>query len=93
MNIVRNLLSEITAAPSLLARLGDDADLARHGVSSGDLIRLVVTLEERYGLAIDADDLDGLRTLGDFERLAHRQLDPYGVNTRCGANERQIRNV
>lgn len=93
MSIVRDRLNEIMTAPSLLARIGDEEDIVRAGVNSGDLIRLVAILEERYGLRIDADDLDGLKTLADFERLARRQIDLQEVNTRHGAEERQAENV
>ncbi|MEU6862237.1 acyl carrier protein [Streptomyces sp. NPDC046876] len=71
MSSVRALLREITGLTALVDRLDAEADLITSGVDSGDLIRLVVRLEEERGAEISAEELDGLTTIAAFERLLH----------------------
>lgn len=41
---------------------------------SADLLNLVVAVEDRYGIAIDEEDLTELRTVDDLYRLTLRRL-------------------
>lgn len=70
--LVRSLLVDITNAPALVDRLPDDAPLRDHGIGSGDLLRLVAGIEERFGVEVTVDDADRLLTLADAERLVER---------------------
>jgi len=39
------------------------------GADSADLLNLVVALEDRYGIAISEEQVAGLKTVEDLERL------------------------
>ncbi len=71
MSTGRALLAELIG-PAFTARLGAGADLVRSGVNSGDLVRLALLLEERYGVALSAHDLEELRTVDGIEALVDR---------------------
>jgi acyl carrier protein len=52
--------------------LGDEApelvegmSLADSGMDSLDVIEVLMVVEERYGIVIDASDVEGVETLGD----------------------------
>ncbi|MER7405964.1 acyl carrier protein [Streptomyces sp. NPDC000070] len=69
MSTIRELLVELTGTTEYAETIGDDADLAGSGIDSGDLVRLVLLLEQRTGLEITAADMEHLRTIGDYERF------------------------
>ncbi|MEU9735625.1 acyl carrier protein [Streptomyces sp. NPDC048002] len=71
MSTVRELLVELTGTEEYAdaGRIGDDVDLAASGIDSGDLVRLVLLLEQRAGVEITADDMETLRTIADYERF------------------------
>ena len=80
MDRARELVAEI-AGPGAAGEIGPDDDLVMAGVDSGDLIRLALSIEERYDAQLDADRLAELRTLRALEGLLE-QLE------RAGAAER-----
>ncbi len=69
MSTIRELLVELTGTAEYADRIGDDADLAASGIDSGDLVRLVLLVEQRLGVEITAEDMEELRTIGDYERF------------------------
>ncbi|KQX65474.1 acyl carrier protein [Streptomyces sp. Root1310] len=71
MSTVRELLVELTGTEEFAdaARVGDDLDLASSGIDSGDLVRLVLLVEQRAGVEITADDMERLQTIADYERF------------------------
>jgi acyl carrier protein len=69
MSTIRELLVEITGTTEYAETIGDDVDLAGSGIDSGDLVRLVLLVEQRTGLEITAADMEHLRTIGDYERF------------------------
>lgn len=69
MSTIRELLVELTGTVEYADRIGDDADLAASGIDSGDLVRLVLLVEQRLGVEITAEDMEELRTIGDYERF------------------------
>ncbi|MDR2106315.1 MAG: acyl carrier protein [Coriobacteriales bacterium] len=42
------------------------------GADSLDAVELIIALEERYGLAIESEDAEGLKTVGDIVELVDR---------------------
>jgi acyl carrier protein len=58
----RSSLSEDT-------RFGDDLD-----ADSLDLVEVVMSLEDRFGIAIPEDDLDGVDTIGQAVDLVQTRL-------------------
>jgi acyl carrier protein len=72
MSTIRELLVELTGTAEFAdaERVGDDVDLAASGIDSGDLVRLVLLVEQRLGVEITADDMEKLRTIADYERFA-----------------------
>ncbi len=46
--------------------LRDDATLESLGVASIDVMSSLFTLEDRHGVVVQTEDLEGVSTLGDF---------------------------
>ncbi|HZF87728.1 acyl carrier protein [Streptomyces sp.] len=69
MSTIRELLVELTGTAEYAGQVGDDVDLAASGIDSGDLVRLVLLVEQRLGVEITAEDMEGLRTIADYERF------------------------
>jgi acyl carrier protein len=69
MSTIRELLVELTGTTEYAEQVGDDVDLAASGIDSGDLVRLVLLVERRLGVEITAEDMEGLRTIADYERF------------------------
>ena len=61
MSTIRELLVELTGTTEYAETLGDDAELAGSGIDSGDLVRLVLLVEQRTGVEITGDDMEELR--------------------------------
>ncbi|MET8170070.1 acyl carrier protein [Streptomyces sp. NPDC005329] len=81
MSTVRELLVELTGTEEFAdaGRVGDDLDLAASGIDSGDLVRLVLLVEQRAGVEIAADDMEKLHTIADYERfVAERSVAGAG---------------
>lgn len=69
MSSIRELLVELTGTVEYAETIGDEVDLAGSGIDSGDLVRLVLLVEQRTGVEITAEDMEKLRTIGDYERF------------------------
>ncbi|GAB3958787.1 acyl carrier protein [Streptomyces sparsus] len=69
MSTVREMLVELTGTPEFAESIGDDADLSASGIDSGDLVRLVLLIEQRTGVEVSAADMEELTTLADYERF------------------------
>ncbi|MEK8169971.1 acyl carrier protein [Streptomyces sp. M19] len=69
MSTVRDMLVELTGMPEFAESVDDDADLSASGIDSGDLVRLVLLIEQRTGGEVTAEDMDGLSTIADYERF------------------------
>jgi acyl carrier protein len=67
----RALIAELVG-PSFAARLEAGADLVRSGVNSGDLVRLALLIEERYGTELASDEMGQLHTIDGIDRLIER---------------------
>ena len=65
----RELLIEITGDPDLVAAISDTHPLALSGVNSGDLVRVMLVLEERLGRPLSAEQAENLTTIADIEAL------------------------
>ncbi|MFI1769174.1 acyl carrier protein [Streptomyces sp. NPDC020800] len=68
MSTIRELLAELTGT-SEYTDLPDDAALHSSGIDSGDLVRLVLLIEERTGAEITAADMEHLHTISDYEKF------------------------
>ncbi|MFE9681836.1 acyl carrier protein [Streptomyces sp. NPDC002701] len=69
MSTIRELLVELTGTTEYADQVGDDVDLAASGIDSGDLVRLVLLVEQRLGVEITAEDMEKLHTIADYERF------------------------
>ncbi|MEU5431078.1 acyl carrier protein [Streptomyces olivoreticuli] len=69
MSTVREMLVELTGTPEFADGISDDADLSASGIDSGDLVRLVLLIEQRTGAEVTAEDMDQLTTIADYERF------------------------
>ena len=58
-----------------LAQLGAEARLREHlGLSSLDAVSLLMTLEEEFDVEVSDDEVVGLLSVGDLERLIAAKL-------------------
>ncbi|MEU5648302.1 acyl carrier protein [Streptomyces pseudogriseolus] len=73
MSTIRELLVELTGTAEYADAIGDDVDLAASGIDSGDLVRLVLLVEQRTGVEITAEDMEKLHTIADFERFVEER--------------------
>lgn len=69
MSTIRELLTELTGTSEYAEKLSDDTDLAGSGIDSGDLVRLILLVEQRTGVEITAQDMEHLATIADYERF------------------------
>ncbi|MET9610791.1 acyl carrier protein [Streptomyces sp. NPDC006512] len=69
MSVVRGMLVELTGTPEFAESIGDDVDLGASGIDSGDLVRLVLLIEQRTGAEVTAEEMERLVTLADYERF------------------------
>ncbi|MDO0924344.1 acyl carrier protein [Streptomyces sp. TG1A-8] len=80
MSTIRELLVELTGTAEYAEAIGDDADLAASGIDSGDLVRLVLLVEQRTGVEITAEDMEKLHTIADYEHfVAERSVAAGGA--------------
>ncbi|MGA5164454.1 acyl carrier protein [Streptomyces pseudogriseolus] len=73
MSTIRELLVELTGTAEYADAIGDDVDLAASGIDSGDLVRLVLLVEQRTGAEITAEDMEKLHTIADYERFVEER--------------------
>jgi acyl carrier protein len=80
MSTIREMLVELTGMPEFANSLSDDTDLSASGIESGDLVRLLLLIEQRTSATVDAEDMDGLSTIADYERFlaAHGGVKDLG---------------
>ncbi len=72
--VTREVLEMIkTEAPG--ANLTTDSGLQDGGLDSLKVMSLVLKIETRYDIELDADDADELRTVGDLARLVMRRIE------------------
>lgn len=74
----RKLLIEITGDTDLVSAISDVHPLALSGVNSGDLVRVMLTLEERLGRPLSAAQAEGLTTIKSIDELL-AESDPETV--------------
>lgn len=69
MSAIRTMLVELTGTPEFADAVGDDDDLSASGIDSGDLVRLVLLIEQRTGQEVTAQDMENLSSIADYERF------------------------
>ena len=69
MSTIREMLTGLTGMPEFAETIGADDDLAASGIDSGDLVRLILLVEQQTGAEITAADMDQLSTIAAFERF------------------------
>ena len=71
MAIDRNSVLDIIAEEALIdpAKLVPEATLESLGIASLDIISIVFALEEKFGLALEQSDLEGVQSLGQLVDL------------------------
>ncbi len=62
----------IITYPDLLDGAGPDEDLFKFGLTSGDLIKLAVAIEERTGVPLEPTDMPEIHTVSGIHRLLTR---------------------
>ena len=55
------------------ATLRDEATLESLGVASIDVMSSLFTLEDRHGVVVQTEDLEGVSTLGEFLAKVHEK--------------------
>jgi acyl carrier protein len=84
VNAARALLIEVAGLSARSAVAPSSASLLDCGVDSGDLIRLVLLVEERYGVDVGVDELDQLTTIAALESLIRRADGLVREDPQCG---------
>ncbi|WP_406161567.1 acyl carrier protein [Streptomyces sp. NBC_00882] len=75
MSTIRELLTELTGTSEYAEKLSDDTDLTASGIDSGDLVRLILLVEQNTGVEITAQDMEQLSTIADYERFLAARAD------------------
>jgi acyl carrier protein len=75
LNAVIQDLIDMIKAESPSVNLTVDSGLQDGGLDSLKVMSLVLRIESRYGIELDADDGDELRTLADLARLVQRRIE------------------
>ena len=75
LNAVIQDLIDMIKAESPAVNLTVDSGLQDGGLDSLKVMSLVLRIESRYGIELDADDDDELRTLADLARLVQRRIE------------------
>ncbi|HEX4182204.1 MAG TPA: phosphopantetheine-binding protein [Caulobacteraceae bacterium] len=80
MTIDRNSVLDIIADEALIDRalLTPEATLESLGIASLDVISIVFALEEKFGLALEQSDFEGVQSLGQMVDLIldRAQVEP-----------------
>jgi acyl carrier protein len=66
---------DMIRAEAPVANLTADSGLQEGGLDSLRVMSLVLRIEGRYDIELDADDGDELRTVGDLARLVVRRIE------------------
>lgn len=66
---------EMIKAETPVANLSADSALQDGGMNSLTVMSLVLRIETRYDIELDADDGGDLRTVGDLARLVVRRIE------------------
>lgn len=75
LNAVIQELIDMIKAESPGVNLTVDSGLQDGGMDSLKVMSLVLRIESRYGIELDADDGEELRTLADLARLVLRRTE------------------
>lgn len=75
LNAVTQEIIEMIKAESPGVNLTVDSGLQDGGMDSLKVMSLVLRIESRYGIELDADDGDELKTLADLARLVLRRIE------------------
>lgn len=68
---VKAILAEEARAP--VESLRDDATLESLGIASIDVMSSLFTLEDRHGVVVQTEDLEGVTTLGGFLQVVREK--------------------
>lgn len=68
---VRTLIAGIVCCPPAVLT---DAPLAEQGADSLDFVEIAMVIEDCFGVTIEDDELPGLKTVDDFERLVASRI-------------------
>lgn len=69
MTPARALLAEIVGDADLFASISDTQALAHSGVNSGDLVRVMLALEERLDRPLELEEVHNLTTIAEIDAL------------------------
>ena len=75
------MLVELTGNTDFAEVITDDTELTATGIDSGDLVRLILLIEQRVGVEVTAEDMHDLSTIADYERLVAERA---GTRTAAG---------
>lgn len=73
MTVTIDEIRELVSLQLGVREVGADDELARDlGAESADVANLVATLEDRYGLTIEEEEIADLKTVRDLHRRVER---------------------
>ncbi|KUJ68015.1 hypothetical protein ACZ90_22445 [Streptomyces albus subsp. albus] len=65
----RQLLAESISAPAILDSVADGDDLREAGLNSGEMVLVVMKLEDRIGRALDDEEIGSVTTIASIDAL------------------------
>jgi acyl carrier protein len=80
----REILAQCISAPAILDSLADDEDLREAGLNSGEIVLVVMRLEEGIGRALDDDEITSVTTIASIDALL-RGADPSAASAQDAA--------
>ncbi len=68
---IRHILAEKTNTD----QIDDNLSLKELGLDSLDVVDMCLSLEEKYGVTFETEELSGLKTVGDLFAVLGKKLD------------------
>lgn len=88
LNLVTAVIAKRVHVP--LEQIGANSELASFAVDSFTLIEFLIDLQERHHIHLVADDLRGLRTVGDLAQLLQRRIEARAARSSDRAGTQRI---
>ncbi len=68
-------IRKILASKTNTDQIDDNLSLKELGLDSLDVVDMCLSLEEKYGVTFETEELSGLKTVGDLFAVLSKKLD------------------
>lgn len=76
----RQLLAQCISAPAILHDIADGDDLRESGLNSGEMVLVVMRLEEELGRALDDEEIASVSTIACIDLLLGTARTPESAS-------------